>query len=523
MRECMGIGLQRDPRRNFEPSIGSIEFMPVHAHLSRPARRASRAPPPPPPTTCSCWARTAARATQRRPVRQAHADEDAAPRAGARGRPPPSARRRRSARWSASSSGCATPRRSRPRTTPLRRARLRGRQAPRPPLSGVRETRCARCSPTVEGIAARRQLTPSRLHAAVADLAAQPRVVDAPGRCWHPAGGSSSRAPSWSGSTTPARACSSRCSATSASSTGSGARRENDAAGRHARRAAAARRRARGRARVGVLLRVRRRPAAVGERARAGHRRAGAGAQRPPGCSARPTCCRSPSARWRSSRPRRRRACACRPTHGGHYAIYSFAPRPAGAQRLHPVADRALRLRAPLRRPARRRAVRGGRAGGARRGADLRHRRLVAVLARQLDARVRPRLPRPADRLPRGPVRPHRPPRSTARRPRTSSRTSRSRRWSWSSRGACAAASRGAWRSSSRRSPASALRITRGTKVVEERPFGVVGYGRRTFGWDVPRRRGDYTVELAVRDLVGNPASASAVVTVLKPKRQKRP
>ena len=67
------------------------------------------------------------------------------------------------------------------------------------------------------------------------------------------------------------------------------------------------------------------------------------------------------------------------------------------------------------------------------------------------------------------------------------------------------------------------LRITRGTRVVEERPFGVVGYGRRTFGWDVPRRRGDYTVELAVRDLAGNPASASAVVTVLKPKRTARP
>jgi D-glucuronyl C5-epimerase C-terminus len=67
------------------------------------------------------------------------------------------------------------------------------------------------------------------------------------------------------------------------------------------------------------------------------------------------------------------------------------------------------------------------------------------------------------------------------------------------------------------------LLITRGTQVVEERPFGVIGYGRRTFGWDVPRRRGAYTVELAVRDLVGNPASASAVVTVLKPKRPKRP
>jgi hypothetical protein len=54
---------------------------------------------------------------------------------------------------------------------------------------------------------------------------------------------------------------------------------------------------------------------------------------------------------------------------------------------------------------------------------------------------------------------------------------------------------------------------------VESRPFGVVGYGKRTFGWDVPRRRGDYTVQLDVRDLAGNPASAQAVVTVLKAKR----
>ncbi len=67
------------------------------------------------------------------------------------------------------------------------------------------------------------------------------------------------------------------------------------------------------------------------------------------------------------------------------------------------------------------------------------------------------------------------------------------------------------------------LKITRGTKVVESRPFGTVGYGKRTFGWDVPRRRGDYTVQLDVRDLAGNPASAQAVVTVLKPKRKTRP
>jgi D-glucuronyl C5-epimerase C-terminus len=67
------------------------------------------------------------------------------------------------------------------------------------------------------------------------------------------------------------------------------------------------------------------------------------------------------------------------------------------------------------------------------------------------------------------------------------------------------------------------LRILRGSKVVEARPFGVIGHGRRTFGWDVPRRRGDYTVELAARDLVGNTAVARAVVEVLKPKRKTRP
>ena len=57
---------------------------------------------------------------------------------------------------------------------------------------------------------------------------------------------------------------------------------------------------------------------------------------------------------------------------------------------------------------------------------------------------------------------------------------------------------------------------------MESWPFGTVGYGKRTFGWHVPRRRGDYTVVLDVRDLAGNPASAQAVVTVLKPKRKPR-
>jgi hypothetical protein len=67
------------------------------------------------------------------------------------------------------------------------------------------------------------------------------------------------------------------------------------------------------------------------------------------------------------------------------------------------------------------------------------------------------------------------------------------------------------------------LRITRGETVVEERPFGAVGYGKRTFGWQVPRRRGAYTVQLSATDLAGNSASDATTVTVLKPKRRKRP
>jgi D-glucuronyl C5-epimerase-like protein len=67
------------------------------------------------------------------------------------------------------------------------------------------------------------------------------------------------------------------------------------------------------------------------------------------------------------------------------------------------------------------------------------------------------------------------------------------------------------------------LRITRGDSVVEARPFGNVGYGSRSFAWDdVPRRAGEYTVELSATDLTGNTASDSATVRVLRPKRGRR-
>ena len=67
------------------------------------------------------------------------------------------------------------------------------------------------------------------------------------------------------------------------------------------------------------------------------------------------------------------------------------------------------------------------------------------------------------------------------------------------------------------------LLIRRAGRLVESRPFGAVGYGKRSFGWDVPRRAGEYSVHLVVRDLAGNPAAATATVKVLKPKRKKRP
>jgi hypothetical protein len=53
---------------------------------------------------------------------------------------------------------------------------------------------------------------------------------------------------------------------------------------------------------------------------------------------------------------------------------------------------------------------------------------------------------------------------------------------------------------------------------VQARPFGAVGYGRRSFGWAVPRRAGRYTVLLSARDLAGNTAGDSTTVRVLKPR-----
>jgi hypothetical protein len=66
------------------------------------------------------------------------------------------------------------------------------------------------------------------------------------------------------------------------------------------------------------------------------------------------------------------------------------------------------------------------------------------------------------------------------------------------------------------------LRITRGEKLVHTRYVGSLARGPHTLGWQVPRRPGTYTVTLAARDPAGNPASATGDVEVLKPRKYKR-
>jgi hypothetical protein len=66
------------------------------------------------------------------------------------------------------------------------------------------------------------------------------------------------------------------------------------------------------------------------------------------------------------------------------------------------------------------------------------------------------------------------------------------------------------------------LRIRRRGETVHSRYVGTLAHGRRELGWLVPRRAGDYTIELTARDLAGNPATASGDVEVLKPREKKR-
>ena len=103
--------------------------------------------------------------------------------------------------------------------------------------------------------------------------------------------------------------------------------RSDDRARPGRRRAAAARRRARRRPRLGVLLRLPRGQGAVGLQPRAGHGAAGALARGARGCAARTRCSPYTSRGLGDLRARRRRrACASRPAPASHYAQYSFEP-----------------------------------------------------------------------------------------------------------------------------------------------------------------------------------------------------
>ncbi len=161
---------------------------------------------------------------------------------------------------------------------------------------------------------------------------------------------------------------------------------------------------------VGVHVPLRRRRPAVDERAHPGHRTAGLLTRvvapedahlpdrRPAGAEALP------------GTPTGRRPCR----HGRRRDLPGVHLRPPGAhhQRLHPVAQRALRLRQADRRPRRAQALRRRRRRGPPGGAPLQHRRLVDV---RPALRIGPQLPRAADRIPAGPLHAHRGRRAAAR------------------------------------------------------------------------------------------------------------
>jgi D-glucuronyl C5-epimerase C-terminus len=66
------------------------------------------------------------------------------------------------------------------------------------------------------------------------------------------------------------------------------------------------------------------------------------------------------------------------------------------------------------------------------------------------------------------------------------------------------------------------LRVRRAGKVVSIRPAVVVRHGTPYLRWPVPRRAGEYDVELTAVDLAGNVGSAAGTLEVLKPKKRKR-
>jgi hypothetical protein len=63
------------------------------------------------------------------------------------------------------------------------------------------------------------------------------------------------------------------------------------------------------------------------------------------------------------------------------------------------------------------------------------------------------------------------------------------------------------------------LRITRGTTPVTSRAVGTLAYGPHRLGWSVPKRRGTYTVTIGARDLAGNSSTATGKLQVVAASR----
>ena len=304
--------------------------------------------------------------------------------------------------WSASSSGCAPRARSTTRPTPSAAPPTRTPSARSRSSAARARSRSARSSATLDDVAARGQLDRLPAGAAVPDAGAQPRVVDegpaadlaarasastareivwqyfpGDGLQIHPLANFGKLNALWSLATDDDRA----------------RRRPIDELLPLAAERA-------GGARVGVLLRLRRRrPPWVSSLAQGtalqSLARAATQLERQDevfaGHEPRPEDLRD---------ARRRRACASRPAPARTTRSTPSSPGCGSSTASSSRWSASTTTGAWPADDAREGAVRDRRGARPRGGADLRHRRLVAVLARDRHARVRPRLPHAAARLP---------------------------------------------------------------------------------------------------------------------------
>jgi D-glucuronyl C5-epimerase C-terminus len=66
------------------------------------------------------------------------------------------------------------------------------------------------------------------------------------------------------------------------------------------------------------------------------------------------------------------------------------------------------------------------------------------------------------------------------------------------------------------------LRFSRGGKLVYSKPALQVGHGTPTLSWSVPRKAGEYDVDVTAVDLAGNVGTSEGTIDVLKPKKKRK-